>query len=83
MTRLYTVYNEIMSDVTRVMGQPVRTLGKLSSLERRGNRFKRILVEKFNERRDYRLFALGYHFLDQMVEEIPNFKALPFLDSSS
>lgn len=82
MTRVHTMYSEIVNEVTGDGEYKIRSEEELVKLEERVKEFKRELVERFDDHCESGLYTLKFHLLDHMVEDIRKFGTLSVLDGS-
>lgn len=82
MTRVHKWSIEIFADMTGVMWQRTCCEENTSSLDRNFKHFRNISVQAFDKHGDSVLYALKYHLLTYMQEDIRGFGPLFVLDSS-
>lgn len=82
MTSVQIYYDEIVADAMKDIGQQTLRKDGLSSLERRGMDFKKILIDSFGEPCDSDLYFMRCHLLDLMLEGIRRVWKLFVLDRS-
>lgn len=63
-------YIVIIADVTGDRGQRAWKKEGMGSLQRRFQHFKKMLVQKLDERGGFGFYTLKYHPLDNMVKDI-------------
>lgn len=83
MTKVDTCYSEIVYEVTKEVGEQLRSEEKLKRLPGNINPFKSLLVETFREHCDSGMYTLRCCLPDHMVEDMRRFATLSVLDSVS
>lgn len=81
--RVHTCYSEVFVNVMRDMGQRTRRAKNIGTIERTVEKFKRILVETFDEHCVCSLYGLRRHLLEHIAEDIRRFGTLSVLNSSA